>query len=83
MESGAVEGAVCERSPVLAPPRVDGNPRPRYLSVLLVQRDVAQSGSAPGLGPGGRQFESGRPDFPPMNVQCGGAAGASLWAGRQ
>ncbi len=25
-------------------------------------RGVAQSGSAPGLGPGGRRFESSRPD---------------------
>ena len=27
------------------------------------KRGVAQSGSAPGLGPGGRRFESCRPDF--------------------
>ena len=27
-----------------------------------VKRGVAQSGSAPGLGPGGRRFESCRPD---------------------
>jgi hypothetical protein len=26
------------------------------------KRDVAQLGSAPGLGPGGRRFESGHPD---------------------
>ena len=28
----------------------------------ILQRGVAQSGSAPGLGPGGRRFESCRPD---------------------
>lgn len=28
----------------------------------LKKRGVAQSGSAPGLGPGGRRFESCRPD---------------------
>ena len=27
------------------------------------ERGVAQPGSAPGLGPGGRRFESCRPDF--------------------
>ena len=30
------------------------------------ERGVAQSGSAPGLGPGGRRFESCRPDFFPI-----------------
>lgn len=29
---------------------------------MLLLRDVAQSGSAPGLGPGGRRFESCHPD---------------------
>lgn len=29
---------------------------------ILLQRGVAQPGSAPGLGPGGRRFESCRPD---------------------
>ena len=29
---------------------------------LSVMRGVAQSGSVPGLGPGGRRFESSRPD---------------------
>ena len=29
---------------------------------VYVKRGVAQSGSAPGLGPGGRRFESCRPD---------------------
>ena len=29
----------------------------------ILQRGVAQSGSAPGLGPGGRRFESCRPDI--------------------
>ena len=28
-----------------------------------VDRGVAQAGSAPGLGPGGRRFESCLPDF--------------------
>ena len=31
---------------------------------LYALRGVAQSGSAPGLGPGGRRFESCRPDNP-------------------
>ena len=33
-------------------------------------RGVAQSGSAPGLGPGGRRFESSRPDqfFPKSTI---------------
>src|SRR5690606_29407924 len=30
---------------------------------ILVIRGVAQSGSVPGLGPGGRWFESSRPDY--------------------
>ncbi len=33
-----------------------------YGLLLMLQRGVAQSGSAPGLGPGGRRFESCRPD---------------------
>ena len=46
-----------------------GNPRGRLLCalpgrlvILRVLRDVAQSGSAPEWGSGGRRFESGRPD---------------------
>ena len=34
----------------------------RATSKLSVRRDVAQPGSAPALGAGGRRFESGRPD---------------------
>ena len=30
--------------------------------IITHQRGVAQAGSAPGLGPGGREFESLRPD---------------------
>ena len=30
------------------------------------QREVAQLGGAPGLGPGGRRFKSGLPDFAPL-----------------
>ena len=40
-------------------------------------REVAQAGSAPGLGPGGRRFESCLPDFfycilcqKPANTEC-------------
>ena len=31
-------------------------------ALAIEKRGVAQSGSAPGLGPGGRRFESCRPD---------------------
>ena len=34
-----------------------------------LQRGVAQPGSAPGLGPGGRRFESCRPDLQTDNFQ--------------
>jgi hypothetical protein len=37
-----------------------GRRRPPYTETEL--RDVAQPGSAPALGAGGRRFESGRPD---------------------
>ena len=33
------------------------------MSRLLIKRGVAQLGRAPGLGPGGRRFESYHPDF--------------------
>ena len=33
------------------------------MNIKEEERGVAQSGSAPGLGPGGRRFESCRPDF--------------------
>ena len=32
-------------------------------ALAIWERGVAQSGSAPGLGPGGRRFESCRPDI--------------------
>ena len=32
-------------------------------ALAIEKRGVAQSGSAPGLGPGGRRFESCRPDL--------------------
>ena len=35
--------------------------------IHLLKRGVAQSGSAPGLGPGGRRFESCRPDITKMS----------------
>ena len=38
----------------------------------VMQRGVAQPGSAPGLGPGGRRFESCRPDK--YNEELGMAA---------
>jgi hypothetical protein len=38
-----------------------GKPPNRQLTAALI-RGVAQSGSAPGSGPGGRRFESSRPD---------------------
>ena len=34
------------------------------------RRSVAQSGSAPGLGPGGQRFESSHSDHPPKWEQC-------------
>ena len=37
--------------------------RHKSLFLRLVLREVAQAGSAPGLGPGGRRFESCLPDF--------------------
>ena len=33
------------------------------MNIKEEERGVAQSGSAPGLGPGGRRFESCRPDI--------------------
>ena len=43
--------------------------------LLLLYRDVAQLGSAPGLGPGGRRFESCHPDhFIILNYLAGGLA---------
>ena len=38
-----------------------------FLKETLI-RGVAQPGSAPGLGPGGRRFESCRPDFFNVNL---------------
>src|SRR3990170_6007764 len=38
-------------------------PRPCGASTTLRLRDVAQPGSAPALGAGGREFESRRPDW--------------------
>jgi hypothetical protein len=38
-----------------------GRRRAQYTQITL--RDVAQPGSAPALGAGGRRFESGRPDW--------------------
>ena len=38
---------------------------------ILLQRGVAQPGSAPGLGPGGRRFESCRPDLRADNILKG------------
>ena len=35
----------------------------RNFAVSNIDRGVAQSGSAPGLGPGGRRFESCHPDI--------------------
>jgi hypothetical protein len=34
-----------------------------FATAFLKVRDVAQPGSAPGLGPGGRRFESCHPDL--------------------
>ena len=46
------------------------------LGVLYVFRGVAQLVSVPGLGPGGRQFESGHPDFARRSSDsCGAKAG--------
>ncbi len=39
-----------------------GNGKTAYLRDEVLQRDVAQLGSAPEWGSGGRRFESGRPD---------------------
>ena len=36
---------------------------PTFNFLFLMQRGVAQLGSASGLGPGGRRFESCHPDF--------------------
>ena len=36
--------------------------------MTLTQRGVAQLGSAPALGAGGRRFESGRPDFARLDM---------------
>ena len=35
-----------------------------YRLIVIFFLDVAQFGSAPGLGPGGCEFESRHPDFP-------------------
>ena len=36
---------------------------------------MAQPGSAPALGAGGRRFESGRPDYAPPMIAVTGASG--------
>src|SRR5690625_3328329 len=49
-----------------------------YTSFRLPSRGVAQSGSAPGLGPGGRWFESSRPDqLLKRSKQAGAGSGAA------
>ena len=52
-----------------------GNPRPHVDLVKWNIRDVAQSGSAPEWGSGGRGFKSRRPDclkiWPCSNFRCG------------
>ena len=53
--------------------------------VFLTSRGVAQPGSAPALGAGGRRFESGRPDHF-FNFLCNGCAtkvGASTRIGER
>ena len=46
---------------------------------LNEQRGVAQSGSAPGLGPGGRRFESCHPDKKrPITTKEGGCRSLSI-----
>ena len=47
-----------------------------------MQREVAQLGSAPGLGPGGRRFESCLPDHLKWGLSSAGRAPA-LHAGGQ
>ena len=37
-------------------------PGPQVIRDIKIIREVAQAGSAPGLGPGGRRFESCLPD---------------------
>ena len=42
------------------------------MTITSISRGVAQPGSAPGLGPGGRRFESFLPDqFQEINVKDG------------
>ena len=41
-----------------------------------IKRGVAQPGSAPGLGPGGRRFESCRPDYYLHSFPCAGCSAA-------
>ncbi len=48
--------------PTSQPPRLPADPQARYTA--LRRRGVAQSGSAPEWGSGGRWFESSRPDHP-------------------
>ncbi|CUS05458.2 protein of unknown function [Candidatus Promineifilum breve] len=43
--------------------RVDAHPSRRYTIQCVGDRGVAQFGRALGLGPRGRRFESGRPDW--------------------
>ena len=42
---------------------ITGNGKTAYLRDEVHRRDVAQLGSAPEWGSGGRRFESGRPDL--------------------
>ena len=42
---------------------ITANSKTAYLQDKVQQRDVAQLGSAPEWGSGGRRFESGRPDL--------------------
>jgi hypothetical protein len=44
------------------PPSFDRGNGPRVPGILALSRGVAQPGSAPGWGPGGRRFKSCRPD---------------------
>ena len=65
---------------------ITGNGKTAYLRDEVQLRDVAQLGSAPEWGSGGRRFESGRPDLGRINSHkalrpVGGvAAGAARMA---